>query len=149
MSQPNFFQRRWEWHWRVVDFEKKFEAIRPAPSVRSKTNDLKDLLSFLATLETKLNTNLTTKPTPRGGGGNGDNAHDHYKNRLMMSTVNCGGDKTYLVTLLLDNADDLYDDVEETKEFDTESDALRCFQSMLKLKTMFPQTAHQLFQDYK
>jgi len=143
MSQPNFFQRRWEWHWRVVDFEKKFEAIRPAPPVRSKTNDLKDLLSFLATLETK----GTTKSTCRGGGGNGDN--DHYKNRLIMSTVKCYGNTTYLVTLRLDNADDLYDDVEETKEFDTELDASRCFQSMLKLKTMFPQTAHQLFQDYK
>ena len=134
--QPNFFQRRWEWHSRVVDFEKKYEKIHPPrlPRIESK------VLEVFATLKVP-----ETKPKCRGGGGNGDN----YKNRIYMATVNCGGVKTYLVTLKLDNSEDLYDDVEETKEFDTEAEAMRCFKETLKLKTLLPQSAHRIFLDYK
>jgi len=167
--QPNFFQRRWEWHSRVVDFEKKFEKIHPPRRLQLKVPETKpkcrggggngdndknliylstvkfgasqDVLEVFATLKVP-----ETKPKCRGGGGGGNG--DHYKNRIYMSTVNCGGVKTYLVTLKLDNSEDLYDDVEETKEFNTEADAMRCFQETLKLKTLLPQTAHRIFLDY-
>jgi len=132
MSKPNFFQRRWEWHSRVVDFEKKYEKIHPKHCLPCASK----VFATLKVPETKC----------RGGGGNGDNGN--YKNRIYMSTVSFDGDKTYLVTLKLDNSDDLYDDVEETKEFDTEEDALRCFQETIQYKTMLPQSAHRLFLDY-
>jgi hypothetical protein len=132
--QPNFFQRRWDWHWRVVDFEKKFEKIHPPRLPHSK------VLEVFATLKVP-----ETKPKCRGGGGNGDN----YKNRVYMSTVICGGVKTFLVTLKLDDGDGLYDDVEETKEFNTEAEAMHFFQEMLKFKNSLPQTALRLFRDYK
>jgi len=128
--QPNFFQRRWDWHWRVVDFEKKFVKIHPLP---------RKVLEVFATLkvpETKC----------RGGGGNGDN--DNYNNQLDLSIVICGGVKTYLVTLKLDDGDGLYDDVEETKDFSFYGmKAMQFFNAMLKLniKTMLPQTAHRIF----
>jgi len=126
--QPNFFQRRWDWHWRVVDFEKKFVKIHPPRKV----------LTTLKVPETKC----------RGGGGNGDNLVDKYNNQIYMVTAICGGVKTYFVTLKLDDGDGLYDDVEETKKFDTEAEAMRCFQETIHLKTMLPQTAHRIFKDY-
>jgi hypothetical protein len=134
MSKPNFFQRRWEWHSRVVDFEKKYEKIHPP---RLPHAQVLEIFATLKVPETKC----------RGGGGNGDN-NENYKNRIFMSTVICGGDKIYLVTLKLDDGDGLYDDVEETKEFDTEADALRCFHTMIQFKNMLPQSAHRIFLDY-
>ena len=133
--QPNFFQRRWDWHWRVVDFEKKFVKIHPPRLPHSK------VLEVFATLkvpETKC----------RGGGGNGDNLIDKYNNQIYMVTAICEGVKTYFVTLKLDDGDGLYDDVEETKKFDTEAEAMHCFQETIHLKTMLPQTAHRIFKDY-
>jgi len=140
-KQPNFFARRWNWHSRVVDFEKKFEAIHP-PIFRCNPSVLNDMVYAIATLKND------TKPG-KYRGGNGD-IGDHYKNRIYMSTVNCGQVKEYLVTFVMDNTDDLYDDVEETKVFETEADAMRCFHYMLacKVNTMFPQSAHRVFLKY-
>ena len=129
--QPNFFQRRWEWHSRVVDFEKKFEKIHPPRRLQLKVPE--------------------TKPKCRGGGGgNGDNS-DKYNNQLDISIVICEGVKTYFVTLKLDDGDGLYDDVEETKDFSFNGmKAVQFFNTMLKLniKTMLPQTALRIFKDY-
>jgi hypothetical protein len=139
--QPNFFLRRWEWHSRVVDFEKKFEKIHPNRLPHSK------VLEVFATLKVP-----ETKPKCRGGGGNGDNLIvDKYNNQLDISIVICEGVKTYLVTLKLDDGDGLYDDVEETKDFSFYGmKAMQFFNTMLKLniKTMLPQTAHRIFKDY-
>ena len=137
--QPNFFQRRWDWHWRVVDFEKKFVKIHPLPQPRK-------VLEVFATLKVP-----ETTPKCRGGGGNGDNG-DNYNNQLDMSIVICEGVKTYLVTLKLDDGDGLYDDVEETKDFSFYGmKAMQFYHTMINLniKTMLPQSAHRIFLDYK
>ena len=134
--QPNFFQRRWDWPWRVVDFEKKFVKIHPLP---------RKVFATLKVPETKC----------RGGGGNGDNDHligDNYNNQLDISIVICEGVQTYFVTLKLDDGDGLYDDVEETKDFSFYGmKAMQFYNEMLKLniKTMLPQSAHRIFLDYK
>ena len=139
--QPNFFQRRWEWHSRVVDFEKKFEKIHPPRRLPRIESKVLDVFATLKVPETKC----------RGGGGNGDNDHllvDKYNNQLDISIVICEGVKTYFVTLKLDDGDGLYDDVEETKKFDTEAEAMRRVQETIHLKTLLPQTAHRIFKDY-
>jgi hypothetical protein len=140
---PNFFQRRWEWHSRVVDFEKKFEKIHPPRRLpRIASQDFLEVFATLKVPETKC----------RGGGGNGDNlVVDKYNNQLDISIVICEGVKTYFVTLKLDDGDGLYDDVEETKDFSFNGmKAVQFFNTMLKLniKTMLPQTAHRIFKDY-
>jgi len=131
VAQPNSFARRLEWHTRVVDFEKKFEVIRPT---RSLSPDL-----------SLLSRNLTPEFTMELVDSK---SKCHYKNHLYCSTMRCGDITEYFVTLVLDNADDLYDDVEETRVFDTEQDALQSFNDLIHLKTMYPNSALSVFKNY-
>ena len=117
---PNFFQRRLEWHSRVVDFEKKFEKIR-APKVKV----MKPVLLALKRLP-------VPEPVPE------------YTNRVRYTIVTCGNVTEYLVTLRLDKRYDL----EETKVFDNEEDALTCFHAMKCMRTLFPLYVLDEFQKY-
>jgi hypothetical protein len=121
MSKPNYFQKRWEWHSRVIDFEKKF---RPRPLFRPPVQE----------------------PVPRPRPVQTD--ADKYNNRLHFSIVSFGGKKEYLVTLNLDNDDELYDDVEETRVFETEQAAQQCFQSMLAIRRVYPCSLLEQFKLY-
>lgn len=142
--EPNLFQRRWEWHERVVDFEKKFDAIRP-PLLPPKLVRQNALVSPYAELARELVARDLSKEfaqmpkvapiTP-------------YKNRLFCVTMRCGDITEYLVSLVLDNSDELYDEVEETKVFDTEQAALTCFHDMQHIKTLYPSCAMDLFKNY-
>jgi hypothetical protein len=122
MSKPNYFQTRWEWHSRVIDFEKKF---RPRLLFRPVQEPV---------------------PVPRPRPVQTD--ADKYNNRLPFCIVNFGGKKEYLVTLKLDNDDELYDDVEETRVFETEQAAQQCFQSMLAIRRIYPCSLLREFKSY-
>jgi hypothetical protein len=119
----NYFQKRWEWHWRVIEFEKKFQA---RPLFREPEPEPRQV------------------PRPRPVATDADK----YNNRVYFSIVNCGGTKEYLVTLKLDNDDDLYDDVEETRVFETEKEAQQCFQSMIAIRRIYPYSLLEQFQLY-
>lgn len=122
MSKPNEFQKRWEWHVRCIEFEKKLQA-RPV------------------LVERPVRQRLLQQPV----------LHLHFEippaedclNKIEMSTT-CSG---YLVILTLDNQD-LYDDIEETLVFELEKDARRCFKSMSLLENVSPISALRVFQSY-
>jgi hypothetical protein len=132
--KPNLFQRRWKWHERVVDFEKKFDAIHP-PLLPPK------LVRHNATQT------LSQTLVPRNLSDDFEQATS-YKNRLFCVKMRCGDTTEHLVSLMLDNSDDLYDDVEETKVFDTEQEAIACFHAMQHIKTMYPCCAMDVFKNY-
>lgn len=136
VAQPNYFARRLEWHTRVVDFEKKFEVIRP-----TRKRSLSPDLSLLSLLSRNLTPEFTMELVD-------SKSKCHYKNHLYCSTMRCGDITEYFVTLVLDNSDDLYDDVEETRVFDTEQDALQCFNDLIHLKTMYPSSALSVFKNH-
>jgi len=139
-KQPNFFQRRWEWHTRVVEFEKKYEAIHPQQVVRPTADDYY-FQTILAVLK-KIPVVPAPEPAPEPAPA------PKYKNRVIYSIMRFGDLTEYLVTLKLDNSDDLYEDVEETKVFKTEQDALACLNAMKPFKTLLPQCALAEFQKY-
>jgi len=67
-----------------------------------------------------------------------------YTNRVRYTIVTCGDMTEYLVTLRLDKRYDL----EETKVFDNEEDALTCFHAMKCMRTLFPLYVLDEFQKY-
>jgi len=147
--KPNLFQRRLVWHERVVDFEKKFETIRPPllppKLVRHNANSCLDLLQDLSK---DLARDLAPRNLFKEFAQVSKVAPTPYKNRLFCVTMRCGDTTEHLVSLMLDNSDDLYDDVEETKVFDTEQAALACFHAMQHIKTLYPCCARDIFKNY-
>lgn len=128
--KPNFFERRWVWHERVMEFEKKFETIRQViRNDRERDFGVRNLsIDFSKEVAPKV---------------------EHiYKNRVRYTIMRCGDITEYLVTLRLDNSDELYDDVEETKVFENEEDALTCFHAMKCMRTLFPLYVLGEFQKY-
>ena len=138
MSQPNLFQRPYN---NVLDFEKKFDAIHA-----SKVKVLKPVVLNQEILALLINPDKNQKP---------EYEHEpdpepkpEYKNRVRYTIVTCGDITEYLVTLRLDNCDKLYEDVEETKVFENEQDALTCFHEMKCMRTLFPLYVLGEFQKY-
>lgn len=70
-----------------------------------------------------------------------------YKNRLYFAILRSGGKTTYMVTLVLDNCD-VYEDVEESRDFPTEQHASKCMHDLKHLKTLLPTTALSIFRKY-
>jgi hypothetical protein len=122
MSNPNYFQKRFEWHVRCVEFEKKYQA-RPVLVDRPVRQRLLQ--------QPVLHLHLKIPPT------------EDYTNKIEFTS--CDG--KYLVILTLDNQE-LYEDIEETLVFELEEDAHRCFKSMIPLKNVFPTSALRVFQSY-
>jgi hypothetical protein len=52
-----------------------------------------------------------------------------------------------MVTLVLDNCD-VYEDVEESRDFPTEQHASKCMHDLKHLKTLLPTTALSIFRKY-
>ena len=113
-KKPNYFQKRWEWHCRVIDFEKKFQGRPLQPRLLTPTT---------RTIPTEPPRHQPRLPND---------------NRLRLSTVITGNKKTYVVTLKL--YDELYDDVEEIRVFETEEEAQHCF------KHIYPRSLLEEFQ---
>jgi hypothetical protein len=129
-KKPNYFQKRWDWHCRVIDFEKKFQARPQQPRPLTPT-------PRTVPTEPPLH-QPRQRPIP--------NDTDAYNNRLRLSTVITGNKKTYVVTLKLDNDDELYDDVEETRVFETEEEAQQCLHALTPLQHIFPLSLLKEFQ---
>lgn len=141
--KPNLFQRRWNWHNRVLDFEKKYETILHPPVPRLVRPNARDVSQVMSSLVRDLSKDFDQEVKPAV-----KPADQPYKNRLYCATMRCGDLTEHLVSLVLDNSDDLYDDVEETKVFDTEQEALTCFHALQHIKTMYPSCALDVFKNY-
>lgn len=118
----NFFQRRVEWH-SSVDFEKKVDTVRSRQhgvDMSPENIIVKDLV---------------------------EPDSFTYKNRLYFAILRSGGKTTYMVTLVLDNCD-VYEEVEETRDFPTEQHASKCVHDLKYIKTLLPTTALSIFRKY-
>lgn len=138
--QPNLFQRRFVWHTRVVEFEKKYEAIMQLPlpppplfppqlvrqNARDMTHDVpRDLLEDLPYIIY--------------------NNQGDYKNHINLCASSSGAQVEYKVVLRLDDGDGLYDQENETRIFNTGEEALQFMEDIDYIKTLLPQTARQKF----
>ena len=135
--QPNLFQRRLVWHTRVVEFEKKYEALFPPPplfppqlvrqNARDMTHDVpRDLLPA---------------PLPyiiyRNQG--------EYKNHINLCASFRGEQIEYKVVLRLDDGGGLYDQEKESRIFNTGEEATQFMEDIGYIQTLLPQTAREKF----
>ncbi len=146
MTQPNYFSRRWDWHNRVIEFEKKYDAIhRPTPQVVNDVNvdTLLDLLKNFKSSSKEVSHEISREVSKEV-----QFSPEIYKNHLYFAILRYGDLTEYLVSLVLDNSDDLYEHMEETHVFTTEQEAQQCFQDLKHLKRMNPPCAMAIFKDY-
>lgn len=138
--QPNLFQHRLVWHTRVVEFEKKYEALFPPPplfppqlvrqSARDMTHDVpRDLLQgLLEYLPYHIYENQ------------GD-----YNNHINLCASFRGEQIEYKVVLRLDDGDGLYEQEKESRIFNTGEEATQFMEDIRYIQTLLPQTAREKF----
>ena len=128
--QPNLFQRRLVWHTRVVEFEKKYEALFPPQLVRQSARDMthdvpRDLLPALPYI------------IYRNQG--------EYKNHINLCASFRGEQIEYKVVLRLDDGGGLYDQEKESRIFNTGEEATQFMEEIGYIQTLLPQTAREKF----
>ncbi len=117
------------WFWRRFDFYMKCEQ-------------LEKLLAKRPTLYQEMERPIQIGPRPRRPIPPPDG--ETYENEIRYKVVSEG---RIWVTVKLDNCG-LYTDLEETREFMSEAEALRCFQALLAIKHLSPNTVVEELQTF-
>jgi hypothetical protein len=122
MSEPNWFARRLNFHMKCEKLEKLL-VNRP---------------TLFQEMERPIQIGPRPRRTPRSSDG------ETYENEIRYTVVSEG---KIWVTVKLDNCG-LYMDAEETREFTTEVEAQRCFQELIDLKHLSPDTLVEELQTF-